>query len=79
MGGDTATAFARCAAEVSAAIRRSPAHWTYWAGSGDLARLGLIGPEADRSPAAQPAPKPTLLADGEFLHDDRADNVAARG
>lgn len=79
MGGDTATAFARCAAEVSAAIRRSPAHWTYWAGSGDLARLGLTGPEADRSPTAQPAPEPTLLADREFLHDGPADNVAARG
>ena len=79
MGGDTAAAFARCAAEVSAAIRRSPAHWTYWAGSGDLARLGLIGPEADRSPAAQPAPEPILLADREFLHDGPADNVAARG
>ena len=40
--GDTATAFARCAAEVSAAIRRSPAHWAYWASRADLADLGLI-------------------------------------
>jgi KDO2-lipid IV(A) lauroyltransferase len=40
--GDTATAFGRCAAEVSAAIRRSPAHWDFWNSTGDLARLGLI-------------------------------------
>jgi predicted LPLAT superfamily acyltransferase len=40
--GDTATAFRRCAAEVSAAIRRSPAHWAYWASTADLANLGLI-------------------------------------
>jgi phosphatidylinositol dimannoside acyltransferase len=51
-GGDTATAFARCAAEVSAAITRRPAHWRYWASSADLARLGLILPEQDTSPAA---------------------------
>ena len=73
--GDTATAFARCAAEVSAAIRRSPAHWTYWASSADLARVRLIRPKPDGSPAVEPA----LLADREFLHDDPADNVAARG
>ena len=30
MEGDTATAFGRCAAEVSAAIRKSPAHWDFW-------------------------------------------------
>ena len=53
-GGDTAAAFARCAAEVSAAITRSPAHWRYWASSTDLARLGLIVPQQDRSPAAAP-------------------------
>jgi hypothetical protein len=72
---------------VSAAIRRSPAHWTYWASSGDLARLGVLKSDADRSPAAEPtlAPtveptvEPTLLADREFAHDGRADNVAARG
>jgi KDO2-lipid IV(A) lauroyltransferase len=40
-GEDVATSFARCAAEVSAAIQRSPAHWVYWASSGDLADLGL--------------------------------------
>jgi lauroyl/myristoyl acyltransferase len=51
-GGDTTAAFARCAAEVSAAITRRPAHWRYWASSTDLARLGLIPPEQDRSPAA---------------------------
>ena len=54
---ETATAFGRCAAEVSAAIRRSPAHWDFWlprkhghgAGSmSSLAALGLIPPEQDR-------------------------------
>jgi lauroyl/myristoyl acyltransferase len=39
--GETATAFGRCVAEVSAAIRRSPAHWNFW-NTTDLARLGLI-------------------------------------
>jgi lauroyl/myristoyl acyltransferase len=43
----TATAFERCAAEVSAAIRRSPAHWDLWH-TVDLARLGLIDPQAPR-------------------------------
>jgi len=58
--GETATAFGRCAAEVSAAIRRSPAHWESWANTGDLARLGLIPPQRDGSPAA----RPVLLPDG---------------
>ena len=40
--GDTATAFERCAAKVSAAITSSPAHWQYLASTGDLADLGLI-------------------------------------
>jgi len=52
--GETATAFGRCAAEVSAAIRRSPAHWIFWANTGDLADLGLIPPQPDSSPAAGP-------------------------
>jgi len=50
--GDTVAAFARCAADVSAAITKWPAHWRYWPSSTDLARLGLILPEQDRSPAA---------------------------
>jgi lauroyl/myristoyl acyltransferase len=41
-GGDVATVFARCAAEASAAIRRSPAHWIYWPSTADLADLGLL-------------------------------------
>ena len=49
--GGTATAFGRCAAEVSAAIRRSPAHWNFW-NTTDLARLGLIEPRRDTIPAA---------------------------
>jgi lauroyl/myristoyl acyltransferase len=49
--GETATAFGRCVAEVSAAIRRSPAHWNLWH-TYDVARLGLIEPQRDRSLAA---------------------------
>ena len=56
--GETATAFERCAAEMSAAIRSSPAHWDFWLtrkpghgaagyGTGSLARLGLIPPQRD--------------------------------
>jgi len=58
--GEAATAFGRCAAEVSAAIRRSPAHWESWVNTGDLARLGLIPPQRDGSTAAGPV----LLRDG---------------
>ncbi len=46
--GDLAAAFARCAAEVSAAISRSPAHWRYWASAADLADIGLVTPDRDR-------------------------------
>src|SRR5215475_10068092 len=41
--GGTVTAFRRCITEVSAAIRRSTAHWDLWH-TVDLARLGLIEP-----------------------------------
>ena len=58
MAGDTPTAFARCADEVSAAIRRSPAHWAYWASRGDLARIGVMKTDADRPPAPEPTPAP---------------------
>jgi lauroyl/myristoyl acyltransferase len=44
LDGETAIAFRRCAAEVDAAIRRSPAHWNLWQ-TVDLARLGLIQPQ----------------------------------
>jgi KDO2-lipid IV(A) lauroyltransferase len=46
--GETTTAFGRCVSEVSAAIRRSPAHWDLWH-TVDLARLGLIDPPSRRS------------------------------
>jgi hypothetical protein len=72
--GDTASALGRCAAEVSAAIRRSPAHWEWWPGTGALTRLGLIRPQPDRSPAAGLA----LPPDGRFRHDGPADSVPAR-
>ena len=77
--GDTATAFGRCAAEVSAAIRRSPAHWLFWADrippAGDLADLGLISPKRDRSPAARPVRPP----DGGFLHDGSTEQRPGSG
>jgi phosphatidylinositol dimannoside acyltransferase len=72
--GEPATAFARCAAEVSAAIRRSPAHWEFWDNTGDLAALGLIPPQPDRSSAAVP----DLLPDGKFPDDGSTDSVPAR-
>jgi hypothetical protein len=50
--GETTAAFQRCAAEVNAAIRKSPAHWNYWPSPVDLANLGLISP--DRSTAPRP-------------------------
>ena len=73
--GDTATAFGRCAAEVSAAIRRSPAHWECWGNTDEVAGLGLIPPQPDRSPAAVP----DLLPDGRFLPDGSTDSVPAPG
>ena len=51
---DAATAFARCASEVSAAIRRSPAHWVYWASNSDLSNLGLLSPDTDEGPSMTP-------------------------
>ena len=62
--GDTATALERCAAELSAAIRRSPAHWGSFYSTGSLTDLGLIRPQGD-GPAAGPA----LLPVGKFIHD----------
>ncbi len=44
LDGETATAFGRCVGEVSAAIRRSPAHWNLWH-TVDLGRLGLLAPQ----------------------------------
>lgn len=47
--GGIAAAFERCAAELSAAIMRSPAHWDTWSKTEDLIRLGLIEPQQDAS------------------------------
>jgi len=69
---DTAAAFERCAAEVSAAVRRRPAHWESWDNTDDLARLGLI-PPPDRSPAAAP----DLVPDRRLLHDESAESIPA--
>ena len=76
-GQDAATAFALCAGEVSAAIRRSPAHWVYWASTGDLAGLGLVSPDGDRVPARR-EPATSTDTDKGFLHDG-SETVAARG
>jgi lauroyl/myristoyl acyltransferase len=48
--GETATAFGRCVADVSAAIRRSPDHWNLWH-TVDVSRLGLIEPCDGDGPA----------------------------
>ena len=66
--GDIKTVFERCAAEVSAAIRRSPASWGFWPETGDLAAMGLIPPQRDGSPAAGAVPRPP----GKLLHDGSA-------
>ena len=71
--GETAAAFGRCAAEVSAAIRRSPAHWDFWPGT-TLADLGVIPPQQDESPGAGPV----LPRNGRFLNDGSTDSVPAR-
>ncbi len=72
--GKITAVFERCAAEVSAAIQRSPAHWEFWAKTGDLADLGLIPRQRDTSAAAGPD-----LPPGSFLHDESPDSVPARG
>jgi KDO2-lipid IV(A) lauroyltransferase len=56
--GDVATAFARCAAEVSAAIRRSPAQWDFWNSARTLADLGLMQPHRDTARAPELIPSP---------------------
>jgi len=75
MDGDIETVFRRCAAEVSAAIRRSPASWGFWPETGDLVAMGLIPPPRDGSPAAGAVPRPP----GRLLqHDGSPDSVPAR-
>lgn len=56
MDGSTATAFGRCAAAVSAAIARNPAHWRYWASPADLATLGLLPAEPEEPQALESTP-----------------------
>ena len=53
---ETATALGHCTAEVSAAIRRNPAHWDFWYNTVALANLGLIPPQQDISSARGAAP-----------------------
>jgi len=42
--GEAITAFGRCVAAMDTAIRVSPAAWSYWANTDDLASLGLLPP-----------------------------------
>jgi lauroyl/myristoyl acyltransferase len=63
-GPDTAAAFGRCAAEVSAAIRRSPASWVYWPSPVDLVGLGLISPDRDSAPELVTTRHAELVAAG---------------
>ena len=46
MEGETAAAFGRCVAAMDAAIRAHPAEWDFWFEPDDLARLGLLLPDA---------------------------------
>ncbi len=71
--GETATVFGRCAAEVSAAIRRNPAHWDLW-DTGNLADMGLIQPQEDGSLAAGP-----VLHETGDPYNGSADSVPAKG
>jgi phosphatidylinositol dimannoside acyltransferase len=73
---DEATAFARCAAEVSAAVERSPAHWAYWASRADLAGLGLIPPDRREEP---PAVKQIISIEKGFQDHGSAKGAAALG
>jgi KDO2-lipid IV(A) lauroyltransferase len=74
MEGEQSAAFTRCAAEMSAAIARSPAHWRYWASTADLANLGLLS--TNRGAARQP--DLAQLADESFLTDRPAEQSADR-
>jgi len=64
-GEETAAAFGRCAAEVSAAIRRSPAHWDFWNSTGILGALGLVQPQRNASLATEVIVPP----EARVLHD----------
>jgi lauroyl/myristoyl acyltransferase len=73
--GDPATVLERCAAELSAAIRKNPAHWGFWNSTGSLIDLGLIQPQGNEAPAAGPA----LVPVGKFIRDRSTDIFPARG
>jgi lauroyl/myristoyl acyltransferase len=74
MDGDVATAFGRCAAHVSAAIERSPAHWAYWTSTTDLHTLELSAPDPPPSPAG-----PLSWPDEVLLSHGAADRVPTPG
>jgi lauroyl/myristoyl acyltransferase len=64
MAGDTTTAFGRCVAGVSAAIRRSPASWVYWPSPVDLDNLGMLLPEPHTAPALAPVRELSIAGAG---------------
>ena len=68
--GETATAFGRCVAAMDAAIRRSPAHWSYWFKTDDLATLGLL-PAAPAAGTAAVSPQPAVGEPAALLEDRR--------
>lgn len=72
--GDIKTVFERCAAEVSAAIQRSPASWGFWPETGDLVAMGLIPPPRDGSLAAGAVPQPP----GELLPNGSRTDTGGR-
>ena len=74
MDGDVTTAFGRCAAGVSAAVERAPAHWAYWTSTPDLRTLELRGPDPVPSPAG-PSPR----ADEVMMRHRAADRVPTPG
>jgi KDO2-lipid IV(A) lauroyltransferase len=55
--GETVAAFGHCVAAIDGAIGGSPAHWSYWASTEDLASLGVLPPAPSAGQAAvSPSP-----------------------
>lgn len=64
MTGDVTTAFGRCVAEVSNAIRKSPASWVYWPSPVDFDNLGMTPPDPETVRARLFGPRRELAAAG---------------
>jgi lauroyl/myristoyl acyltransferase len=72
MDGDITTAFGRCAAAVSAAVARDPAHWRYWASPADLTTLGLLPSERYERSEREGSPEAVPLVDIALLEGAEA-------